>query len=249
MFASTYWASPSHDIFLSLAPGVVHVWRAHLEDSPLQASQYLPYLSTDERARAERFRVPQPQYEFVSTRGILRRLLSRYSGVTAAKLQFESNTQGKPRLPDPSLSHLQFNVSHTTGMALLAVTVEHAVGIDVERINRAVSDHDIAARYFSPSESAYLASLSPDHRTREFLTYWTCKEAYLKMRGIGLSGGLAQCEIALDPDGVKAGVSLTDEPGRNNECSLFRVNAGQTHVGALAVEWPSVEVSFWDWRD
>jgi 4'-phosphopantetheinyl transferase len=164
-------------------------------------------------------------------------------------LQVECNPQGKPRLTDPSLLPLQFNVSHTSGMALLAVTVEHAVGIDVERIDRAVSDHDMAARYFSPTESAYLASLSPDHRTREFLTYWTCKEAYLKMRGIGLSGGLAQCEIALDPDGVKAGVSLTDEPGRNNECSLFRVNASQTHIGALAVSWPAVEVSFWDWKD
>jgi 4'-phosphopantetheinyl transferase len=134
-------------------------------------------------------------------------------------------------------------------MALLAVTVEHAVGIDVERIDRAVSDHDIAARYFSPRESAYLASLSPDHRTQEFLTYWTCKEAYLKMRGIGLSGGLTQCEITLDPDGVKADVSLTDGQSRKDQCSLFRVNAGQAHIGALAVACPSVEVSFWDWKD
>lgn len=249
MLASTYWASPSHDIFLSLAPGVVHVWRAHLEDSPQQASRYLPYLSTDERVRAERFRVPHPQYRFVSSRGILRKLLSHYVGVPAANLRIESDLQGKPALADPSFLPVQFNVSHTSGMALLAVTVEHPVGIDVERIDRAVRDHDIAARYFSPRESAYLASLFPDHRTREFLTYWTCKEAYLKMRGIGLSGGLAQCEIALDPDGVKAEVSLTNAPDRNNECSLFRVNAGQEHIGALAVSWPAVEVSFWDWKD
>jgi hypothetical protein len=69
------------------------------------------------------------------------------------------------------------------------------------------------------------------------------------MRGIGLSGGLTQCEITLDPDGVKADVSLTDEASRKDECSLFRVNAGHAHVGALAVAWPSVEVSFWDWKD
>ena len=249
MLASTHWTCPSHDLFQRLSPGVVHVWRAHLDDSPGQAARCLPYLSEEERERAERCRVPRHQYQFVSTRCILRRLLSHYAGVPAANLRIESNLQGKPTLTDPSLLPLQFNVSHTTGMALLAVTVEYAVGIDVERIGRAVTDYDIASRYFSPRESAYLASLSPDNRRQEFLTYWTCKEAYLKMRGIGLSGGLAQCEIVFDPEGVKADVSLTDEASRKNECSLFRVNAGHAHVGALAVAWPSVEVSFWDWKD
>ena len=249
MLASTHWASPSPDLFQSLSPGVVHVWRAQLEDSPLQAARYLPYLSADERARAERFRVPHPQYQFVSTRGILRRLLSQYVGVPAANLRIESKLQGKPTLADPSFVPLQFNVSHTNGMALLAVMVEHAVGIDVEKVDRTLSDHDIAARFFSPRESAYLASLSPDLRTQEFFTYWTCKEAYLKMRGIGIPGGLAQCEIALDPDGVKANVLLKDGPNSKDECSVFRFNAGKAHIGALAVARSFVEVSFWDWKD
>src|SRR5690606_14478297 len=103
--------------------------------------------------------------------------------------------------------------------------------------------------YFSPREAAYLATLSPEKRTQEFLTYWTCKEAYLKMRGIGLSGGMAQCEIALDQDGLKATVLSTHEPNRVNDCSLFRINAGQAHIGALSVDCPSVEVLFWDWKD
>jgi 4'-phosphopantetheinyl transferase len=170
-------------------------------------------------------------------------------GVPAPNLRIESNLQGKPTLADPSFLPLQFNVSHTNGMALLAVTVGHAIGIDVEKVDRTLSGHDIAARYFSPRESAYLATLSLERRTAEFFTFWTCKEAYFKMRGIGLSGGLAQCEIALDPDGVKANVLLTDGPSGEDQCLLLLVNAGQAHIGALAVEWPSVEVSFWDWKD
>jgi len=249
MLASTHWASPPQDLFLNLSPGVVHVWRAPLEDSPLQASRYLQCLSSDERARAERFRVPRPQYQFVTSRGVLRRLLSRYVGVPAANLRIESNLQGKPTLADPSFLPLQFNVSHTSGMTLLAVTVEHEVGIDVEKVDRALSDQDIATRYFSPRESAHLASLSPDLRTQKFFAYWTCKEAYLKMRGIGLSAGLGQCEITFDPDGLKANVTLTDGSSREEECSLFCVNAGTAHVGALAVNCPSVEISFWDWKD
>jgi 4'-phosphopantetheinyl transferase len=170
-------------------------------------------------------------------------------GLPAVNLRFATNLQGKPTLADPISLPFQFNVSHTKGMALLAVTVEHAVGIDVEQLDRTVSDHDIATRYFSPRESAYLSSLSPEHRTQEFLTYWTCKEAYLKMRGIGLTGGLARCEITLDPDGVKAHVFWTDAPSREDNCSLFRINAGEGYIGALAVECPSVEISFWDWKD
>ena len=249
MSTSTHWALPSQDFYRSLSPGVVHVWRAHLEDSSGQASRYLPYLSADERARAERFRVLPPRHQFVSSRGILRKLLSHYVGVPAATLRIENNLQGKPALADPSFLPLQFNVSHTSGMALLAITVEHPVGIDVEKIDRALCDQDIAARYFSPREAAHLSSLSPDLRTQQFFAYWTCKEAYLKMRGIGLSGGLAQCEIALDPDGVKANVSMTDGSIRKDECSLFRVHPGHAHIGALAVNCPSIEVSFWNWQD
>lgn len=249
MLTSTHWASPSSDIFRSLSPGVVHVWRVHLEDSPGQAARYRADLSADEHTRAERCRAPHPQYQFVSTRGILRRLLSQYVGVPAANLRFESNLQGKPTLADPSSLPVLFNVSHTRGMALLAVTVEHAVGIDVETIDRTISAQDIAVRYFSPQESAYLAALSPENRTQEFLAHWTCKEAYLKMLGVGLSGGLAKCEITLDPDGLKANVLPSNEPNRENDCSLLRINAGQAHIGALAVEGPSAKVSFLDWKD
>lgn len=250
MLTSTHWACPSSPaIFRSLSPGVVHVWRVHLDMSPRQAALYRTDLSEDERARAERYRLPHHQYQFISTRGILRNLISHYVGIPPGTLGLENNLQGKPSLTEPPHPSLQFNVSHTSGMALLAFTIEHAVGIDVEQIDRNISDQDIATRYFSPREAEYLATLSPDKRTQEFLTYWTCKEAYLKMQGIGLSGGMAQCEIALDQDGLKATVLSTHEPNRGNDCSLFRINAGQAHIGALSVDCPSVEVLFWDWKD
>lgn len=249
MYPSTRWASPSPLLFRNRSPEVVHVWRAHPEDSAVQAARYRPDLSADERLKAERYRFPHLQHQFISTRGILRRLLSRYVGIPAAKLQIETNPQGKPVLADPGFLPIQFNVSHTSGMTLLVIAVEHAVGVDVENIGRTVSAEDIAARYFSSRESAHLASLSPERRMQEFFTYWTCKEAHLKMRGVGLTGGLAQCEIAFNPDGVKAHVSWGYGQITEDTCSLIRVRAGQRHIGAVAVNCPSVEFSFWDWID
>jgi 4'-phosphopantetheinyl transferase len=98
------------------------------------------------------------------------------------QLQFETQPQGKPVLITASSFPIQFNVSHTRGVAFIALTTQHAVGIDVEWIDRKVQDRDIAERYFSTRESEYLASLAPPERTHQFFSYWTCKEAYLKAR-------------------------------------------------------------------
>jgi len=187
MSITTYWRIPPDDFLFKLAPGNVHVWRAPLGESPERASRFRPYLSESELTRADRCRVPHPQYQFVVTRGVLRTLLSRYAGVSPTEIHFENQSHGKPMLVTPSADPIQFNVSHARGMALIAISLQHAVGIDVEWIDRTVQDRDIAERYFSKRESAHLMSLPPRERTQQFFSYWTCKEAYLKMEGRGIT--------------------------------------------------------------
>lgn len=249
MSVTTYWCNPPEDFLFKLAPGKVHVWRAPLGESPERASRFRPYLSDQEIIRANRCRIPQPQYQFVVTRGLLRILLSRYVGVPPAELQFENQPQGKPMLVTPSADPIQFNVSHARGMALIAITLQHAVGIDVEWMDRRVQDRDIAERYFSKRESAYLLSLTPPVRTQQFFSYWTCKEAYLKMEGRGIAEGLARCELSMEPDQAEVELSLLDRQGQTETCSLYRITAGSEHVGAIALAYPSAQVSYWDWQD
>jgi len=134
-------------------------------------------------------------------------------------------------------------------MALIAVTLKHAVGIDVERLDREVQDIEIAERYFSARESTYLSSLIPPERTHQFFSYWTCKEAYLKMEGRGISEGLAQCELSIDPDQCQVTCSLLDQPGPEKDYSLYRITAGSAHIGALAVSCASAQISYWDWEE
>jgi len=152
-------------------------------------------------------------------------------------------------LVTPSADPIQFNVSHARGMALIAISLQHAVGIDVEWIDRTVQDRDIAERYFSKRESAHLMSLPPRERTQQFFSYWTCKEAYLKMEGRGITGGLAQCELSIEPNQSEVRLSLLDRQGRTEACSLYRIVAGSEHVGAIALACPSVQISYWDWQD
>ena len=165
------------------------------------------------------------------------------------QLQFETQPQGKPVLLTASSFPIKFNVSHTRGMALFAFTTQHAVGIDVEWIDRRVQDRDIAERYFSTRESEYLASLPPPERTHQFFSYWTCKEAYLKMQGRGIAEGLAQCELTMNPDQWQVGLTHVDQQGQREDCSLYRITSGSGHVGAVAVECSSAQVSYWIWEE
>ena len=249
MAITTHWVSPPQDLQYSLESGIVHVWRVSLDDSPSRISRYQSHLSTDELARADRFRMPHPQSQFIITRGILRILLSRYMRVSPAQLHFETQDQGKPFLMTSSSFPIQFNVAHTKGIALIALTTQHAVGIDVEWIDRKIQDSDIAKRYFSPGESRYLASLDSTLRTQQFFWYWTGKEAYLKMLGKGISEGLAQCELTIDPDQFKIDVSHPNEKGQEGNCSVYRITCGAEHVGAVAVACSSAQVSYWNWGD
>ena len=169
--------------------------------------------------------------------------------VRPAQLQFETQPQGKPVLLTASSLPIQFNVSHTRGMAFIAFAVQHAIGIDVEWIDRKIEDRDIAERYFSLRESQYLASLSPPERTRQFFSYWTCKEAYLKMQGRGIAEGLTQCELTMNPDQLQVGLTHLDQQGRGENCSLYRITSDSGHVGAVAIACSSARISYWNWEE
>ena len=246
---STYWASPPKDFRSGLLPGNVHIWRAPFDHSPERAAFFRSYLSSDERARAARCRAPHPQYQFVVTRGILRKLLSHYLGLKPTELLFATGPHGKPMLATPVLCPIHFNVSPSLGMALIAGTSQHAVGIDVERIDRKIQDREIADRYFSVRESAYLTNLPLPERNLQFFSYWTCKEAYLKMIGKGLAGGLAQYEVSLNPDQPEVGLSLLNPQEQTDSFSLYQMNVGEEYVGAVATACHAANISHWDWQD
>ncbi len=249
MSITTHWASPPLDLRHSLTPKVTHVWRVRLDESPERAARFRLHLSDDERRRADRCRTPHPQYQFITTRSILRILLSRYLGILPTQIHFETQPQGKLILVEPSSFPIQFNVSHTRGMALIALTLQHAVGIDVERIDRAIQDRDIAERYFSARESEHLASLPELERPHQFFSYWTCKEAYLKMQGRGIAEGLAHCEMTFDSEHSEVRLLSLDQQKRGEECSLYRMKVETEHIGALAIATSSTQVSYWNWED
>jgi len=184
--------SPPHD--------GVHVWRIALGTSPGEYAAYRQTLSGEERQRADRYRSERARSYYIAARAVLRCILAGYLGNSPAELRFSYNRQGKPRLfsgdDDP---RLEFNLSHASGLALLAVTTHGPVGIDLEFCGRRVEIESLAQRYFSKAESRHLMSLPAFDRRLAFFRCWTRKEAFLKACGGGLAMGLNRFEVSLLP--------------------------------------------------
>ena len=142
---------------LDLASHRVDIWRARL-DLPTDSLMTLEAtLSADEIQRAERFHVQGDKDRFIAAHGCLRDILARYHRLEPAQLSFSANDYGKPALStDLSERRMDFNLSHSDDFALVAVTWERKVGVDLERIRQGISAQVIARQYFSKSEFAEL---------------------------------------------------------------------------------------------
>jgi 4'-phosphopantetheinyl transferase len=232
--------SPVH---LTLSADEVHVWRARL-DRP--AAEYARLLSSDEQARADRLRFEHLQRRFIVGRGTLRVILGRYLNVLPEEIEFEYRPNGKPVLSSGLLhSALCFNLSHSDEMLLLAVTYHRSVGIDLETIHPDLDVKNLAERFFSPAERAELEALPSDKKLDSFFSGWTCKEAYLKARGEGLTYPLDQFSVSMDCDKPAKLLDVKDDPGELSRWSFHTLAPAPGYIGALAVEGHHWHLAQW----
>ena len=222
-----------------LPPHEVHVWRASLDVSPETLARLYASLCADEHSRSLSLRYERNRQRFIVARGALRDLLGRYLQTEPGQVRFVYNAFGKPDLGPEFASRLKFNLSHSAGVALIAIAAAD-VGVDLERI-RAHSDHaEIARHFFSPAEIDDLGAL-PSHRHAEaFFSCWTKKEAYLKARGEGLAAPLTGFSVPLTTGPAHAPVDLQG-------WSLFTLRPAPGYAGALAIEGAGWRLRQWRW--
>ena len=156
------------------------------------------------------------------------------------ELQLSSGPHGKPVLSGNSSVH--FNVSRSGGTALVAVTREADVGVDIERLDAKIEASTMARHFFSVSERAELATLSAIDRARGFFNAWTRKEAYLKARGDGIAHGLDHFDVTLAPETSAALTNDRREPPAPNHWCLTNLDAPEGFVAALATRGQTLAV-------
>ena len=177
------WALPPPQILLE--PGSLHIWRASLSLPAGQHERLEALLSGEEKAQCGRLVRAEDRSRCAASRGLLRVVLAKYLREDPRMLSLTPGTSGKPSL-DHANHPVQFNVSHAEDLALVAVTRDCRVGIDIERI-RAVPDMEaILDDFFSREETACVRSRRGKGRLQAFFHLWTRREAAAKALGIGL---------------------------------------------------------------
>jgi 4'-phosphopantetheinyl transferase len=158
------------------------------------------HLSIEERARRDRLRFGADRRDFTIAHDLLRRSLSKYADIPPTYWRFATNEYGKSSIEniDPQVRALSFSLSHTRGCVACAIASKVALGVDVERIDQSQRVQEIADRYFSEKEAAWLCKCPDELRNTRFAELWTLKEAFLKAMGLGLSGSLTDVSFGLD---------------------------------------------------
>ncbi len=168
-------------------------------------STELASLSMDEQSRASRFLFEKHQRRFKVGRVRLRQILAQYLNQDPANLNFNYGKEGKPFLND----FLEFNLSHSGEIALLAVCLDYPVGIDIE-IYSSRSFIGVGEQVFSDHENAILKKLPNKLKPLCFFHLWAQKEAVIKAVGKGFSYPTQSIQVPFLPPTQQADLQTLD---------------------------------------
>ena len=228
-----------------LNDGTVHLWIADLNSWGNHAGNLRSLLSDEELNRLDRLKIDNKKAEFLSSRSILRIILSMYLTEDPNDLSINYTLAGKPILPN---TELQFNVSHSKDFLLCGISLINRIGIDIQEIYPISSLDRIINNFFSPTEIQYLRSLPSREAYQEnFFAIWTAKEAYLKAVGEGIQGSFNQLSTIPDSTDPKIfKLVLPDTPKTEMNWTIKTVEVSQGYSAALAFDGKLNELSCYE---
>ena len=189
---------------------------------------HLALLDDQERARAERYRLPADRDRFRLGAVLLRAVAARHLEVRAADVAVDRTCgrcgaqHGRPHLPGTGL---HASVSHSGEVVAVAITSSGPVGVDVEAV-RAIDFAAIAESVCTPAERIEVRTEA------DFFTVWTRKEAVLKATGEGLSRPMSDVQVS-SAASVPALLGLGS--GQPPACQLADISVGDSYRACVAV--------------
>ena len=227
----------------------IHVWRFPLEIGG-ELGGLLPLLANDETRRASRFLFDRHREHFVVGRACARMILSRYIGVTPKTVSYAYDNLGKPRFQDSTLNQrFRFNFSNSQDQGLLAITLSHEIGVDLERIREMNDMLGLANRYFAAAETETLFRLPSAEQPPAFFRYWTRKEAYLKAVGKGLTFPLRNVHVSLsDSRGECRILDINGDVEEAEKWELSNLTPHPDFKAALAIRRQGNQISNFDFQ-
>ncbi|WP_428483820.1 4'-phosphopantetheinyl transferase family protein [Rhodopila sp.] len=166
---------------------------------PAMLDRWNSLLSTEEIARANRFRFIQDKISFSCAHSLARVMLSILLPQPPRNWRFTTDGLGRPLLCGGQIRYpVCFSLSHTRGLAACALGVGHGIGVDAEGC-AAVRLLDLQGDWLTQDESAALHALPLAAKGEAAVQLWTLKEAVAKAMGVGLHQRFSDVGFALDP--------------------------------------------------
>lgn len=197
-------------------------------------------LDAGERSRAAAYREEATRRRFVVSHAALRTIAGAALGVDAAALRWTVGEHGKPEL-----AGLHVNLSHSGGLAMVAVSATRRIGVDIQQIVPGLDVLAMAERYYPADEASHVGSGAGSGE--RFATLWSRKEALVKAAGgrltqalpvpvlgrdvvgyYGAAGRVGRYRLAdvSAPDGFRAAVALAGEDEAEIEYGVWAAPAG-----------------------
>ncbi|MBN9624215.1 MAG: 4'-phosphopantetheinyl transferase superfamily protein [Actinobacteria bacterium] len=157
-----------------------------------------------------------------AARHALREILGAYLRTAPESMALVVGEHGKPALAGAPIS---FNLSHSGGLALVAVVAPGTeVGIDVERVRPRRDLARLAERWLPPEDAKAVAEAAGGKREQLFYDAWTRHEARTKCTGAGLSGPPPSPDIVAIPLEIDRGYAAALATDIGPPLRLHRMN-------------------------
>jgi 4'-phosphopantetheinyl transferase len=190
-------------------------------------------LTPTEIARSGRLTRASDRAAFAVTRAALRWILARELRVAPRAVRLVEPKLGKPRLcASHDRTEIDFSVSHTDGLSIIALSHHVLVGADIERCRAVPEKLKIAAEMFGEDAAHAIAALSPSEQDGAFLRLWTAGEAYVKATGTGLAFRRQRIPIRIESDG--RGIALRRDFAERDAWQFAHIDAPAGYVCCLA---------------
>lgn len=227
----------------------IHVW--HFDFTAAHKTDiYWHCLAKDEKDRAKRFYFEKDYNAYLLSRGILRSILAQYTGISPQAISLKYTLYGKPFLdPLQNSTGLYFNISHTHHCILYALTRNIEIGIDVEYLKSYLDYRGIAKSFFSNYE--YQGLIETHHEQQRVLFYkiWTCKEAFIKAIGLGLSYSLADFDVDVQENQPAKMLNIKNAPDEAKQWKLCSFSPADGYIAAIATKQPIHQISYYTYTD
>lgn len=267
---------------MEIGEGEVHVWLISASEEATRLSRLATPLSAGEQKRVAAFKREEARRSFIVGHGALRLLVGAYLGREPSAVEFTTGVRGKPALarrsyprssagapgstvhPPESLTGggsrasgpaatLQFSLSHSGDLVLIAFSATWEIGVDIERL-RSPELSPLLPLALAPAESAELSRLPRSERHRRFFELWTRKEALAKAIGLGIALPLREILFRekRETEEGRASLVLEAAPAAVGDPSRWRVapvNAPPGYVAAIAVPDPDPRIELRRFED